>query len=309
MTTAFVTHIACLDHDPGSGHPEHAGRLAGILEALEEDAFADLLRLQARPAERSELLRVHPAEHIDAIMSAVPASGHRALDPDTRLSPGSGEAILRAAGGVCVAVDAVESGQAANAFVAVRPPGHHAERAQAMGFCFFNNVVVGAMHARAVYGRQRVAVVDWDVHHGNGVQNLFWDDAEAFYASTHQAPFYPGTGAAFETGAHRNIVNVPLPAGSDGEVFRCGMEDTVFPALRAFNPDIIFISAGFDAHARDPLANLRLKLVDFVWATTRLMAIAAECCNGRLVSVLEGGYDVDATAACAAAHVLALMRN
>ncbi|MGC2856962.1 histone deacetylase family protein [Novispirillum sp. DQ9] len=307
MSTLFVTHHDCIDHDPGDFHPEHPDRLRAITRMLESEDFMLLHREEAPHADHAQLLRVHPLSHIEGFLDMVPHDGHRSLDGDTILSPATGDAALRAAGGVCAAVDAVARGEVRNAFVAVRPPGHHAERAQAMGFCFFNNVAVGAYHAREAHGLKRVAVMDWDVHHGNGTQHIFWDDPDAFYASTHQAPLFPGTGEAHERGAHNNILNVPLPAGAGGEQFRAAMTDHVLPALRAFNPDILFISAGFDAHARDPIANLRLNVADFVWATNELMAVADECCDRRLVSVLEGGYDVVALGACVAAHVRTLM--
>lgn len=307
MSTLFVTHHDCIEHDPGDFHPEHPDRLRAITRMLESEDFMLLHREDAPHADHAQLMRVHPLSHIEGFLDKVPHDGHHSLDGDTILSPATGDAALRAAGGVCAAVDAVAKGEVRNAFVAVRPPGHHAERAQAMGFCFFNNVAVGAYHARAVHGLQRVAVMDWDVHHGNGTQHIMWDDPDAFYASTHQAPLFPGTGEAHERGAHNNILNVPLPAGAGGEQFRAAMTDKVLPALREFNPDILFISAGFDGHARDPIANMRLNVADFVWATNELMAVADECCDRRLVSVLEGGYDVVALGACVAAHVRTLM--
>lgn len=307
MSTLFVTHHDCIEHDTGEFHPEHPDRLRAITRMLESEDFMLLHREDAPHADHTQLMRVHPLSHIEGFLDKVPHDGHHSLDGDTILSPATGDAALRAAGGVCAAVDAVAKGEVRNAFVAVRPPGHHAERSQAMGFCFFNNVAVGAYHARAVHGLKRVAVMDWDVHHGNGTQHIFWDDPDAFYASTHQAPLFPGTGEAHERGAHNNILNVPLPAGAGGEQFRAAMTDKVLPALREFNPDILFISAGFDAHARDPIANMRLNVADFVWATEELMKVADDCCDRRLVSVLEGGYDVVALGACVAAHVRTLM--
>lgn len=307
MTTLFVTHHDCIDHEPGELHPEHPDRLRGILRLLESEDFMLLHRDEAPHATHEQLLRVHPLSHIEHIMSKVPREGHFSFDGDTTLSPASGEAALRAAGGVCMAVDAVVRKEVRNAFSAGRPPGHHAERSQAMGFCFFNNVAVGAYHAREAHGLQRVAVMDFDVHHGNGTQHIFWDDPDAMYCSTHQEGSFPYTGLAEETGAHKNIVNCPLPAGSKGDVFKEVMEEKVLPALRAFKPDILFLSAGFDAHARDPMAQLRFSVADFVWATEALMAVAEECCEGRLVSVLEGGYDVVALSASVAAHVRKLM--
>jgi len=308
MPTLFITHHDCIEHDPGDYHPEHPDRLRGITRLLESEDFMLLHREEAPHADHTQLLRVHPLSYIEEIMAAVPhLEGHHSIDGDTVMSSHTGEAALRAAGGVCAAVDAVARKEARNAFVAVRPPGHHAERAQAMGFCFFNNVAVGAYHAREAHGLQRVAVVDWDVHHGNGTQHIFWDDPDAFYASTHQMPLFPGTGAADERGAHDNVVNVPLPAGADGEQFKAAFEDKVLPALRAFDPDILFISAGFDGHARDPMANMRLNLQDYVWATRELLKVADDHCEKRVVSVLEGGYDIVALSACVAAHVRVLM--
>jgi acetoin utilization deacetylase AcuC-like enzyme len=306
MTTRLYTHAACLGHDMGPGHPERPARLQAILAALEAEPFQYLERAEAPRATVEQLCRVHPRSYVEAILHAVPAAGLFALDPDTTLSPGSGEAALRAAGAVCAAVDAVAAGEIANAFCAVRPPGHHAEPATAMGFCLFNNVAAGALQARAVHGLRRVAVVDFDVHHGNGTQAMFEGDPEAFYASTHQMPLYPGTGAASETGLG-NICNAPLPPYAGSEEFRAAMESRVLPALDRFRPDFLLISAGFDAHRADPLANLELVEEDFAWATDRLLAIADRHAGGRVVSTLEGGYDLDALAASAAAHVLALM--
>ena len=306
MTTLLVTHAACLDHDPGSFHPESPARLRAILAALEGPEFAALERAEAPPASVDQIARVHARAHVERILRAVPATGHVGLDPDTILSPGSGEAALRAAGALVAAVDAVAASRARNAFCAVRPPGHHAEAARAMGFCLFNNIAVGAAHARAAHGLRRVAVVDFDVHHGNGTQHMFERDAELFYASTHQWPHYPGTGAAEETGVG-NICNVPLAPMAGSREFRAAMSEIVLPALHDFRPDMLLISAGFDAHAADPLASLRLTEADFAWATAALAEIAAESCGGRIVSTLEGGYDLPALAASAAAHVRALM--
>ena len=306
MTTRLYTHAACLGHDMGPGHPERPARLQAIMAALEAEPFQYLERAEAPLATVEQLCRVHPQRYVQSILQSVPAAGLFALDPDTTLSPGSGEAALRAAGAACAAVDAVAAGEVANAFCAVRPPGHHAEPGTAMGFCLFNNVAVGALQARAVHGLRRVAVVDFDVHHGNGTQAMFEGDPEAFYASTHQMPLYPGTGAASETGLG-NICNAPLPPYAGSEEFRAAMESRILPALDRFRPDFLLISAGFDAHRADPLANLELEEEDFVWATDRLLAVADRHAGGRVVSTLEGGYDLDALAASAAAHVLALM--
>jgi acetoin utilization deacetylase AcuC-like enzyme len=306
MTTLLVTHRACFEHDPGRMHPESPARLKAILTALDAPEFATLKRRAAPLAEVEQIARVHARLYVDRVLQAIPSSGYVGFDPDTIASPGSGEAALRAAGAVTAAVDAVVIGEARNAFCAVRPPGHHAEAARAMGFCLFNNVAVGAEQARKVHGLARVAVVDFDVHHGNGTQHMFERDADLFYASTHQWPFYPGTGAADETGIG-NIVNVPLAPMSGSREFRAAMTEIVLPALERFRPDLLLISAGFDAHADDPLASLRLHEADYEWATRALMAVADACCGGRVVSTLEGGYDLPALAASAAAHVRALM--
>jgi acetoin utilization deacetylase AcuC-like enzyme len=306
MTTQLYTHPACLEHDPGPGHPERPDRLRSVLAALEGESFAGLERCEAPPASREQLLYVHADAYVDQVFAAVPESGQVNLDADTLVSPGSGEAALRAAGAVCAAVDAVMSGDAANAFCAVRPCGHHAEAARAMGFCLFNNVAIGAFHARAAQGAQRVAAVDFDVHHGNGTQHMFEADGDLFYASTHQWPLYPGTGGADERGVG-NIVNLPLSPHSGSDDFRAAVSGSLIPALHEFKPDLVLISAGFDAHARDPLAQLNLVEDDFVWITDELMTVAAERCAGRVVSALEGGYDLDALAASTAAHVRRLM--
>ncbi|MGH6982502.1 MAG: histone deacetylase family protein [Stellaceae bacterium] len=308
MTTALFTHAACLDHDTGRRHPESPARLTAVLDALSGGNFAALDRRDAPRATRDELALIHPPAFVDAVMAVIPAAGHAALDADTIVSPGSGEAALRAAGAVCAAVDAVMAGAAANAFCAVRPPGHHAEPNRAMGFCLFNNVAIGAARARRKHGCARVAVVDFDVHHGNGTQAAFEADGDFFYASTHQAPFYPGTGDESEVGVG-NIVNVPLPAGAGSAQFRAAYERTILPALALFRPEFLLISAGFDAHRRDPLAELLVEESDYSWLTERLLAIAADQAKGRVVSTLEGGYDLAALAASTAAHVSALMRG
>ena len=307
MTTLLYSHRACLGHDTGSMHPESPARLKAVLAALEAEDFAALDRREAPHASVEQIARVHPRDFVEAVLAAIPESGLSGLDADTLVSPGSGEAALRAAGAVCAAVDAVMAGEADNAFCAVRPPGHHAEPQRAMGFCLFNNVAVGAEQARAVHGLARVAVVDFDVHHGNGTQAMFWDDGDLFFASTHQMPLYPGSGSETERGRADNIVNVPLAPMAGSAEFRQAMSGIVLPALVEFQPDFVFVSAGFDAHASDPLANLRFHEEDYAWATRELMAVARDCCEGRLVSTLEGGYDLEALAASAAAHVRALM--
>lgn len=309
MYTTLFTHRACLEHDTSFGHPECADRLRAVLAALETEEFTLLDRQEAPLATIEQLTRVHPRDYVDRILAAIPEQDHAGIDDDTIVSPGSGEAALRAAGAVCAAVDAVSSGQSRNAFCAVRPPGHHAERQQAMGFCLFNNVAVGALHARVVHGLQRVAVMDFDVHHGNGTQDMFCNDPDLLYTSTHQSPLYPGTGHPNETGVNNNIVNAPLPALSGSPEFRHAMTTRILPAIDHFNPDIILISAGFDAHSRDPLAGLHLIDDDYVWATRKLGELARVHCGARLVSVLEGGYNLSALASACAAHVRELMAS
>jgi len=309
MTTILYSHPKCIEHDMGAGHPESPDRLRAVMEALKADAFNGLDRREAPMAELDQIARVHPRDYVDQILAAIPKSGHVQLDPDTAACPASGEAALRASGAVCAAVDAVMAGEANNAFCAVRPPGHHAEQTRPMGFCIFNNVAVGALQAREAHGVTRVAVVDFDVHHGNGTQAMFWDDENLFFGSSHQSPFYPGTGSEAERGATGNIVNAPLAAGSGGREFRQVWEGIILPALVDFKPEFLLISAGFDAHEADPLASLRLNDEDFIWATRKLMKIADEQCEGRIVSTLEGGYDLAALARSAAAHVMTLMQS
>ncbi len=304
--TILYSHPVCIAHDPGQGHPERPDRLRAILRALDGPAFAALDRREAPLASRAAIARVHEPRLVDAILEAVPKTGHVALDADTLMSPHSGEAALRAAGALIAAVDAVLGGEAGNAFCAVRPPGHHAEPARPMGFCLFNNVAIGAAHARAAHGLRRVAMLDFDVHHGNGTQAYVEADADLFFASSHQWPLYPGTGAASETGVG-NVVNVPLRAMSGSAEFRAGWADKVFPALDRFAPELVMISAGFDAHRDDPLGGLQLVEADYEWVTTELLRIAKVHAKGRLISTLEGGYDLDALAASTAAHVAALM--
>ncbi|MGE5506726.1 MAG: histone deacetylase family protein [Actinomycetota bacterium] len=308
MPTLLYTHAVCLEHDTGDYHPECADRLRAVLAALEDESFMTLQRVEAPHATMDQLLRAHPMSHIDHVMSVVPNSdSHHHIDPDTVLSRYSGEAALRSAGSVCAAIDAIVAGQARNAFCAVRPPGHHAERDAAMGFCLFNNAAVGALHARDQHGFKRVAVIDFDVHHGNGTQHILWDEEGMFYASTHEEHAYPNTGFYHETGGKGRMVNVPLPAGSGSEDFRVAFTDVILPKLYDFAPEFIIISAGFDAHAADPLAHLRLNTNDYGWVTRQLLDIAREQCANRVVSVLEGGYDLRALAASAREHVRALM--
>jgi len=306
-TVALYTHAACLDHDPGPGHPETPARLAAVLEALDESAFPALRRIEAPRATREQLARVHVPRLIDSILDHGPLHYWRMLDADTLMSPGSAEAAQRAAGAVCAAVDAAIAGTAPRAFCAVRPPGHHATQTTAMGFCLFNNVAIGAAHALAAHGLERVAVVDFDVHHGNGTQDIFWNEPRVMYASSHQWPLYPGTGEREETGAGTdNIVNALLPPGSGSAEFRAAWDDIVLPALDAFAPQLVLISAGFDAHRLDPLANLNLETEDYAWVTHRLVELALRHAGGRVVSSLEGGYSLDALRESVAAHVAAL---
>lgn len=309
MPTLLLTHPDCLAHETPTGHPEQVARLSAVLKALDAPEFDALIRADAPLAEEAHILRAHPESYLRQIRAALPETGLASLDADTHLSPGSWNAAMRAAGANVAAVDAVMAGQAGNAFCATRPPGHHAETAQAMGFCLFGNVVIGARHALDAHGLERVAIVDFDVHHGNGTQDLVWDDPRVFFASTHQSPLYPGTGAAHETGACGTIMNVPLPPGTDGAAFRHVMEANVLPAVVAFRPQMLFISAGFDAHKADPLANLRLLEDDFAWVTGAICDLADTHAQGRVVSTLEGGYDLDALAASTAAHVRTLMER
>jgi acetoin utilization deacetylase AcuC-like enzyme len=309
LTTLLISHPACLAHDMGEGHPERPDRLRAIERALEVESFQMLARDSAPRADIAAIARVHPVDYIEAIQAATPTQGLTAIDQDTSMSPGSYEAALRSAGGAVFAVDEVMTRRVKNAFVATRPPGHHAERATPMGFCFFNNAAVAARHAQASYGAGRIAIVDFDVHHGNGTQHIFWDDPKVMYASTHQMPLYPGTGSLAERGEHDQIVNAPLRAGDAGATFREAMEAAILPRIDDFAPDLVIISAGFDAHRRDPLGNLNLVEDDYVWVTHKLMEIARRRCAGRIVSVLEGGYNLEGLARSVAAHVTTLMEG
>jgi acetoin utilization deacetylase AcuC-like enzyme len=299
MVTALITHKAFYDHITPQGHPEQVARLDAVLGAL---GGMDLLRVNAPLAADDDLLRAHPKGHVDAIKAAAPSEGWRSLDADTHMSIGTLEAAYRAVGGVIKAVDLVMAGEAGNAFAAVRPPGHHAERETAMGFCFFGSVAVAAKHALEFHGLKRVAILDFDVHHGNGTQDLVEDDARILFCSSHQMPLYPGTGAAHETGVG-NVVNVPLPDGCGSSKFRAAWEREVFPRVEAFKPELLLISAGFDAHADDPLAGMMLHEDDFAWITGKLCDLADKHCSGRVVSALEGGYDLEALGRSARAHV------
>jgi acetoin utilization deacetylase AcuC-like enzyme len=292
----------------GDWHPEAPARLKAILQALDEDGFQALERREAPRGDVKHIEYVHAPFYVEAIFENVPSRGHVHLDPDTAMNHASGDAAIRSVGAICAAVDAVVEGKAKNAFCAVRPPGHHAETSAAMGFCFFNNIAIAAEYARKVHGLERVAMIDFDVHHGNGTQNHAFRYRDLFYASSHQWPCYPGTGMEHETGVFNNICNVTLKPGSGSEPFRTAYFDRILPALRAFRPDMILISAGFDAHARDPLAQLRLETDDFAWVTREILDIAEVECGGRVVSTLEGGYDLRALSESVAAHVRELMQ-
>src|SRR5947199_3005589 len=309
MATLLITHPASLEHVTPAGHPERPDRLRAVARALAGDRFKALTRAEASAAAFETIALCHPMDYIEALRDATPKEGIVHLDADTAMSPGSFEAALRGAGGAVDAVDAVIGGKARNAFVAIRPPGHHTETARPMGFCLFNNAAIAARHAQKAHGIARAAVVDFDVHHGNGSQDIFWSDATVMYGSTHQMPLYPGTGATNERGEHNTIVNAPLRPGDGGEAFRAAFETVILPRLRDFRPDLIVISAGFDAHMRDPLANLNLLEPDFDWATRKLMEVADASADGRVVSVLEGGYDLEGLANSVAAHVAALMQG
>jgi acetoin utilization deacetylase AcuC-like enzyme len=309
MTTALYWHDDCLEHVTPPGHPERVARLEAIRRALSAPDFAALDRREAPLAARADILLCHPEDYIERVIAAVPEEDWVSLDADTHLSAGSYQAALRAVGGNVAAVDAVLGGGVANAFVACRPPGHHAETETAMGFCLFGNVSIAARHAMERHGLGRVAIVDFDVHHGNGTQDLMWNEARVLFVSSHQMPLYPGTGDRHETGAHDNIINLPLAPMTGGAVMRRAYEDEVIPALIDYRPELLLISAGFDAHADDPLANLNWSVDDFAWLTERLCDVADECCGGRVVSTLEGGYDLSALGASVAAHVRVLMER
>ena len=310
MTTLLITHPSFVEHDTGRGHPERPDRMRAIDKILAHDAFNDLVREEAPLREDVEerILLAHPVAHLEKMREIATGAinGTRHIDGDTVVSPGSWEAAMRAVGAGLHGVDAVMSGRAASAFCQVRPPGHHAEADRAMGFCLFSNAAIAGLYARAKHGAERIAVVDFDVHHGNGTQDICWSDKDLFYGSTHEMPLFPGTGAVGETGVG-NIFNAPLRAGDTGERFRDAFESRILPALHDFGPDLVVISAGFDAHQADPLANLRLVEADFSWATESLADIAHRHCHGRIVSLLEGGYDLNALARSVAVHVKTLM--
>ena len=307
MSTLLLHHPTYLDHLTPVGHPERPDRLRAIDRILEHEKFQALERDMAPIGRREDVALAHPMAYVDMLHNLAPEEGLARVDADTTMSPGTWEAILRGVGGACRAVDEVVEKKVNNAFSASRPPGHHAEKDRAMGFCFFNNVAVAARYAQDKHGLERVAIIDFDVHHGNGTQDIFWDDASVMYCSTHQMPLYPGSGAASETGSAGTIVNAPLAAGDDGAVFKEAMEAIILPRLEGFAPDLVIISAGFDAHMRDPLGSLNFTEADFAWATRALMDVADRHCDGRVVSVLEGGYDLEGLARSVAAHVMTLM--
>jgi acetoin utilization deacetylase AcuC-like enzyme len=311
MSTLLISHPACLNHLTPPGHPERPDRLRAVEEALSDERFQMLAREQAPMAEADIIALCHPMDYIEAIREAAPSEdeGMVRLDADTSMSSGTLEAALRAVGGGQLAVDEVMNQKASNAFVAVRPPGHHAETSRPMGFCLFNSAAIAARYSQNKYGIERAAIVDFDVHHGNGSQDIFWADKSVMYCSTHEMPLYPGTGAISERGEHNTIVNAPLRAGDGGDAFREAFEVAILPRLREFKPEFLIISAGFDAHTRDPLANLNLVEADYTWVTKKLMDIADDSAQGRIVSMLEGGYDLQGLARSAAAHVTALMRG
>ncbi len=309
MSTLLISHPACLLHLTPAGHPERPDRLRAVEAALEAEKFQMLARVEAPRAPLETIALCHPMDYIEALRDATPEEGLVQLDADTSMSPGSFEAALRAAGGAIHAVDEVVAKKAANAFVATRPPGHHAETARPMGFCFFDNAGIAARHAQNKHGIARAAIVDFDVHHGNGSQEIFWADKTVMYCSTHQMPLFPGTGAIGEAGDYNTVVNAPLRPGDGAEKFRDAFESRILPRLNEFAPELVIISAGFDAHYRDPLANINLEEADFAWATQKIMEVADRHAGGRVVSLLEGGYDLQALGNSVAAHVNALMRG
>ncbi len=305
-STLYLTHEQCLLHENGPGHPERPDRLRAIEKVLDHDLFSSLIREEAPRATRAHLELAHPKNYIELIENSRPESGYAFIDPDTSMNKYTWDALMFSIGGAIHAVDQVFTKQNKNAFVATRPPGHHAETTRACGFCIFNNVAIAANYARKTHAAERVAVVDFDVHHGNGTQDIFWSDKDLYYGSTHQMPLFPGTGALNETGVD-NIWNAPLSSGDGSEKFREAMQNRVLPSLKAFSPDLIIISAGFDAHRSDPLAGINLEEQDFSWITTELLDIAEKQCDGRVVSILEGGYDLNSLARSVGVHVQQLI--
>ena len=310
MGTLIYTHAACLNHVPGPGHPESPARLRAVIDALKSPDFTDLMWREAPLGTTEQVLLIHAPAYVDEVAARSPRQGYATLDAgDTVMSPGTWEAVMRCVGAACAGVDDVVSGAARNVFCATRPCGHHAEADRAMGFCVFNQAAIAAVHAQRAHGLQRVAVVDFDVHHGNGTQNSFFNHADLFYGSCHQSPFYPGTGLRQEHGVAGNIVNVPLAHGCDSATFRERMSSELLPALRRFGADLLIISAGFDAHQKDPLGGLNFSDDDYHWITRELMAVAEQTAAGRVVSVLEGGYSLEGLATGTQAHVRALMEH
>jgi len=307
MTTLLLTHPACLNHVTPEGHPERADRLRAVNQVLGEDRFKALVRNEAPEGNLDSVMLCHNEHYVTELRHVAPTSGMVYIDGDTSMSPGTWEAVMRGVGGAVTATDAVMSGAHNNAFVAVRPPGHHAEKATPMGFCFFDNAAIAARHAQRKYGIGRAAVIDFDVHHGNGTQDIFWADKSVMYCSTHQMPLFPGTGASGERGEHDTIVNAPLKSEDGSAQFRAAFENVILPQLQKFSPELVIISAGFDAHHRDPLASINLHAEDFGWVTRKLMDLAERSAGGRVVSVLEGGYDLQGLKESVAAHVSALM--
>ncbi|MBY5772881.1 histone deacetylase family protein [Rhizobium leguminosarum] len=311
MSTRLYEHPIFLEHVTPAGHPERSDRIRAINVALEHPNFERLERRQAPQANEDAVLLAHPEEHLTAVMREIPEEEGEInqIEADTYASNKSLQAALTGIGGAMAAVDDVFTGQADNVFVAARPPGHHAEKMTAMGFCFFNNAAIAARHAQKTHGAERIAIVDWDVHHGNGTQDIFWDDPSVLFCSTHQMPLYPGTGAKDEKGKHNTIVNAPLSPNVGSDHFREAFKSRVLPALDDFRPDLIIISAGFDAHHRDPLAQINLTGEDFDWATGRVLELADRHAKNRVVSLLEGGYDLEGLAESAGMHILRMMKG
>lgn len=307
MTTLYLSHEACLAHENGPGHPERPDRLRAIEKILQHENFSHLIREKAPKGSIEHVAYAHPKNYIELIKNSRPKEGYAFIDPDTSMNKHTWDALMVSVGAATDAVDKVMQAKHKNAFIATRPPGHHAETARACGFCIFNNVAIAAHHARKKHGAERVAVIDFDVHHGNGTQDIFWSDKDLFYGSTHEMPLFPGTGALSETGVG-NIWNAPLSYGDDGEKFKEAMKSRILPALNNFSPDLLIISAGFDAHKNDPLANIMLDEQDFSWITKELLTIADTQCEGRIVSILEGGYNLESLAQSVGVHVQHLIK-
>jgi acetoin utilization deacetylase AcuC-like enzyme len=307
MSTLLLTHPAFLDHLTPPGHPERPDRLRAINQVLGEARFDPLVRGEAPEGDLASVELCHGEHYVTELRHVAPTSGLVYIDGDTSMSPGTWEAVMRGVGGAVAATDAIMTGKHNNAFVAVRPPGHHAEKSTPMGFCFFDNAAIAARHAQRKYGIARAAIIDFDVHHGNGTQDIFWSDKSVMYCSTHQMPLFPGTGARGERGDHDTIVNAPLRPEDGSSQFRMAFENAILPELTKFAPELVIISAGFDAHTRDPLASINLHAEDFRWVTQKLMDVADQSAGGRVVSVLEGGYDLQGLSESVAAHVTALM--